>query len=369
MRATDFIAAIRKGKPGPVYLLRGPERFLHEQCRAAIVDSVPVEARPWCLTEVEFESGLLPRELQAAGQMPMLGGHSFILFFDPEDFKHATDEDTEALAAYLERPSVFATLVFVASEPDRRRRFIQSLEKKAEVVDMLPLTRQEAARWAADFLRRAGVSIGEDLAEEIAAKFESSHDREPDRAGVNLLWMRTELEKLLTGRPGAKRLEPSDLELIVAFREEHQIGKLLRAIADRKCGEALESLRALLASKVSETLLLWCVGDFFRQALKSGSALPFESRRGFAGYGAGRWNRSGNPFSPPEIAAATLKNYSRQELLYGLRLVRRADLGIKSSWKDARILLEFLVWQIVVGKGTTGDSPLVAEMPAPSAEG
>jgi len=44
--------------------------------------------------------------------------------------------------------------------------------------------------------------------------------------------------------------------------------------------------------------------------------------------------------------------------MQALRAVRRADLGIKSSWKDSRILLEFLVWQIVVGKEFNGEAAL-----------
>ena len=127
MRPTEFIAALRKGKPGTAYFLRGPDRFLHEECRAAVVASLPAEAREWCLAEIEFQPGRLQHELEGASQMPMLGGHSFFIFSDPEDFKRAGDEEYEALAAYLDRPSPFATVVFAAVEPDRRRRFIQLL--------------------------------------------------------------------------------------------------------------------------------------------------------------------------------------------------------------------------------------------------
>jgi len=365
MHPTEFIAALRKGKGGQAYFLRGPDRFLHEECRRALVNSIPAEARQWCLAEIEFQPGCLQRELEGADQMPMLGGHSYFLFLDPEDFKHATEEDAEALRAYLERPSPFATVVFAAAEPDRRRRFIQLLEKKAELVEMLPLDRREAAAWARKFLRHAGVEIDAELAEEIASKFEVSSDSrgEAKPSGVNLLWMRTELEKLLTARPGMKRLEAADLEVMVAFREEREIGKLLRAIAERKCGEALELLRALLGSKVAETLLLWCIADLFRQALRGASR---------SGYGrgprpAGDWSRPANPYSTAQIAQVALRNYPREELLQALRAVRRADLGIKSSWKDSKILLEFLVWQIVVGKGST--VPTIGdEAPIPSAE-
>jgi DNA polymerase III delta subunit len=362
MQASEFLATFRKGDPGRAYFLRGPDRFLQEECRKAVVNSIPEEARQWCLAEVEFQPGRLRRDLEAALQMPMLGGRNFLLFSDPEDFKHVAEEDAEALREYLERPSLFSTVVFTAVEPDRRRKFIQLLEKKAELVEMQPLNRRQAALWANDFLHQAGVEIEAGLAEEIASKFEISSDwrAEARTSGVNLLWMRTEIEKLLTAMPGKKRWEAADLDLIVAFREEREIGKLLRAIAERKCGQALEFLRELLASKVAETLIVWCVGDLFRQTLR-GAGAPY-------GGGRGGWSRAANPYSTWEIAPLVQRNYPRQELQQALRAVRRTDLGIKSSWKDSKILLEFLVWQVVIGKETSGVPTIGEELPAPTTE-
>ena len=360
MRPTEFITALRKGQAGAAYFLRGPDRFLQEECRKAVVNSIPADSRQWCLAELEFAAGQLPHALEGAEQMPMLGGHNFLLISDPEDFKQAGDEDVEALRVYLERPSPFSTVVFLAAEPDRRRRFIQLLEKKAQLVELRSPDRHEAADWAKHFLQNAGVEIAGGLAEEIAGKFEISQDSRSAAgpSAVNLLWMRTELEKLLTARPGMKRVEPEDLEVMVAFREEREIGKLLRAIGERKCAVALATLRELLASKVAETLILWCIGDLFRQAL-----------RGVSSYGnRGGWSRA-NPYSTSEIAPLTQKNYPREELLQAMRAVRRADLGIKSSWKDSRILLEFLVWQIVVGKDSAAEAALGGEVPLPSTEG
>lgn len=360
MRPTEFIAALRKGDVKAAYFLRGPDRFLQEECRKAVINSIPEDSRQWCLTELEFTAGELPRALEGAEQMPMLGGHTFLLISDPEDFKQAGDDDVEALRAYLERPSPFSTVVFLATEPDRRRRFVTLLEKKALLVELRSPDRREAAEWVIHFLEHAGVEISSVLAEEVAGKFEISQDSRAAAgpSAVNLLWMRTELEKLLTARPGLQRVESPDLEVIVAFREEREIGKLLRAIGERKCAAALGTLRELLSSKVAETLILWCIGDLFRQAM-----------RGVSSYGGrGGWSRGANPYSTSEIAPLTQKNYPREELMQAMRAVRRADLGIKSSWKDSRILLEFLVWQIVVGKGSSGDAALGGEIPLPSTE-
>ncbi len=360
MRSTEFITTLRKGQPGAAYFLRGPDRFLQEECRKAVVNSLPADARQWCLAELEFAAGQLTHALDGAEQMPMLGGHNFLIISDSEDFKGAGDDDVEALRAYLERPSPFSTVIFLAAEPDRRRRFIQLLEKKAQLVELRAPDLREASDWVKHFLQDAGVEISGGMAEEIARKFEISSDSRSAAgpSAVNLLWMRTELEKLLTARPGMKRVEPADLEVIVAFREEREIGKLLRAIGERDCATALVTLRELLASKVAETLILWCIGDLFRQAL-----------RGVASFGGrGGWSRGANPYATSEIVPLAQKNYPREGLMQAMRAVRRADLGIKSSWKDSRILLEFLVWQIVVGKESSAEAALGGEVPLPSAK-
>ncbi len=318
---------------------------MHEECRAAVLNAVPPEARAWCLAEIEFESGELERKLEDAHQIPMLAGHSYFLFSDPEDLRRAGDEDVEALEAYVAKPSPCATVVFAAIEPDRRRKFIQLLEKKSTVVELLPPDRHEAAHWLEQYLRRAGVAIAPELAEQVAARFEDRPDpRRETRPGVNLLGMRTEVEKVLTARPDAKQWEESDLENIVSFHEDHEINKLLEAIAERQVGRALERLRALLASKEPEALILWSIGDLFRQALKSSAS----AGRGYSsGYGGFYRSGKGSPF---EIAQRAAKRYSTEELGQALRRTRDTDLAVKSSWKDSRVLLEILVWQVTVGK-------------------
>ncbi len=370
MGPAEFISLLQKGKPGPAFFLRGPDRFLHEECRAAIVTSLPAGAREWCLSEFEFKPGHLLDELEGASQMPMLGGHSFFVFSDPDDFKRASDADYDALQAYLEHPAPFASVVFIAVGPDRRRRFIQLLEKRTEVVEMRPLSVAQAASWLKTFLRQRGVETDPLLAGEIVSRFEYVPESggEGKGGGVNLLWLRTEMEKLLTAHPQAKRLDREHLDLLVVFKEEHEIGKLLAALAERRFDVALAHLRTLLASKEPEVLILWCISDLFRQALKA--TAHAHAGRG-SSYGSARsgWGRFSNPYSTREIAPRALQHYSRQELTQALRSVRRADLGVKSSWKDSRILLEFLIWQIITGKeseslgeSSGGVTPLPAEV-------
>ena len=113
-------------------------------------------------------------------------------------------------------------------------------------------------------------------------------------------------------------------------------------------------------------LVLWCIGDLFRQALKARTSSA--SAYG-ASYRGGRGGPSRGPFSTQEAALIAVRKYSQQELLQALRQVHQADLRIKSSWKDSRILLEFLVWQVVVGKASGGPLPVSEQVPVSSAEG
>jgi DNA polymerase III delta subunit len=360
LQPKDFLAALAQGKPGPAYFLKGPDRFLHEECRTAIIESIPAGLREWSLADIEFKPGELRHQLENAFQMPMLGVRHFLLFADPDDFRHADEADQKSLAAYLAKPSPFATLIFSAYVPDRRRSFIQTLEKMTQVVEMNPLGAKDAAAWLKHYLEKDGFAIQPELAEAIVARFVMGSDRSGKGAsGVNLVWLRTEIEKLITARYGSKRIEREDLDIIFAAREEHEIGKLLMAVADRQVNRALQTLQVLLSSKEPETLLIWCLGDLFRQALKSAPA---------AGYARPGWNHGGNVFSTFDIAPHALKAYSRQELLRALHLVRAADINIKSSWKDSRVLLETLVWQIMAGSGTGLTSVMVTESPGPLPE-
>jgi len=353
VRPVEFCALLEKGKAGAAYFLRGPDRFLHEEFRAAVLSSLPSGTREWCFTEFEFQSGQLRRDLENAYQMPMLGGRTFLYWTDPDDFGHAGEDDFKALEAYLKRPSSFATILFAAYQPDRRRRFIQCLEKQTTVVDAQPPGRAEAAAWVRNYLRKSGVEIGPELAQSVASKFDAG-DETSGRSkarGVNLLWLRTELDKLLVACAGAKRIEESDLDFIVAVREEHEIGKMLAAIADRQLSNALTVLHELLAGKEPEALLLWCIGDLFRQALKTTAPQGRQYRA---------W--SSNPFSTYEIAPRAARSYTREELTSAIRLVHGADLAMKSSWKDSRVLLETLLWQIMAGTAAQGPSAWLEEL-------
>ena len=262
--------------------------------------------------------GSFAHALEGAEQMPMLGGHNFLLISDTEDFKQAGDEDVEALARLPGTPLALLHGGF-SGHGAGPAAALHHVARKKSAGGGVALAGPPGGRGLGGALSsntRAWKSRAS-LAEEIAGKFEISQDSRSAAgpSAVNLLWMRTELEKLLTARPGMKRVESADLEVIVAFREEREIGKLLRAIGERKCAVALATLRELLASKVAETLILWCIGDLFRQAL-----------RGVSSYGnRGGWSRGRQPLFDLGNCAADAEELSARGIAAGH--ARRAPRG------------------------------------------
>ena len=343
MTPRQFLEQLRGNRWAPVYFFCGEEGFFHDRCRQVLLRTVPPEVRSWCVHSVDFAPGGLASLLEQAYQMPMMGPRNVFLIRDVGDFSHAAEEDYEALKGYLEKPSLFSAVMFMAEEPDRRRRFVSLLLKRAEVVEMRRPEGADTLRWVAEILRGPGIQIDRAAAETLARKL-----------GGNLLWIQTELEKLRLGNPGIKRITVQDLDGLVSIAEDHEVNLLLRALAERNGGEALRRLDSLLRSSEPELRLLWHIAQLFRRSLSAppGGTYP---RRFPAGRGGDR-----------DLAAQTAaRNYSEPERKEVLRFVHEADLDIKSSWKDTQLRLEHLIWRIV-GPGAEG--PIRAQGASQSAK-
>ena len=341
MTPRKFLEQLRADCWAPVYFFCGEEGFFHDRCRQVLLRTVPPEVRSWCVHSVDFKSGELASLLEQAYQMPMMGPRNVFLIRDIGDFSHAADEDFEALQAYLKEPSLFSAVVFMAEEPDRRRRFVSLLLKRAEVVEMRRPEGADTLRWVAEILKGPGIQIDREAAEALARKF-----------GGNLLWIQTELEKFRLGNPGIKRITARELDRVVSMAEDHEVNLLLQALAERAGAGALRSLDSLLRSSEPELRLLWHIGHLFRRSLSAPPAGRYPRR-----FPTGR---GGERDLAPQTAA---RNYSEQERKEVLRFIHEADLDIKSSWKDTQLRLEFLIWRIV---GYGSERPLGAQREPPS---
>jgi len=315
------------GRPGRLHLFVGEDTRLIDQMIDQLEAMIEPADRPFVVERIyASESGGSPVDIAAAARsLPMLGDRRVVIVLRAERMlkprrasRASTDvgdelddggevADVGALEDYIADPVDTTTLVFVATQTDRTRRFTKRLYEKAQVTTFGGLAaagpagrgdaRTTAAAWIRDELDRAGYRI-EPAAVEVLV----------ERAGTDISKLRGDVERLLLYVEGRHRVTRDDALATVSGDVVVQDDwAVVNAIA---AGDAAAALR--------ETARRFDRGDSPHQLL-----------------GQLRWwvaNRL--TAAPPRRVASAVD------------ALLRTDLALKSSGGDERILLERLVVEL-----------------------
>ena len=334
MPALD-LAALRKQiqnrRLAPVYLLHGPDTRLIDQLTDAIEGLIDPADRPFAVDRLYAgEAAGSPVDIAASANVfPMLGDRRIVIVMRAERFLKPAraakggdsvdtgeDEsgepaesgaaDTSALEAYVDAPSPHSTLVFVAAAIDRSRRLTKKLLDKASHVEFGGLggdtarerreARVEAAAQIQRELQAAGRTIDAASAQLLV-----------DRAGGDISKLRGDAERLVLYTEGEKRISRGDVEEVVRAEADVDDWAVINAIGD---GDTARALR--------EVGLRFDRGD---------------SPHGLVGQL--RWWVSQRlaPAAPDRVKPA-------------IEALLRADLALKSSGGEDRVLVERLVVEL-----------------------
>jgi DNA polymerase-3 subunit delta len=262
----------------------------------------------------------------------------------------AKKEEFAALDRYFRSPNPQALLIFVADfiripsdmrrmEMDDKNRFERLTETLGEHCGMVELARvneEDAMRWTVGTAQKADTRIDPDAARELV-----------DALGADMLMIASEMEKLLLYTLGRGRITLGDVETMVLGAKQRSLYDLTDAISARDRVRALALLHGLLnSSEAGEDAAighLYMLARTFRQMLVILEKNVRDSRA--------IWQVLWQGFRMPPFAADDLirqaRRYkSRRELTRALRLVARADLEIRSSPPDKRLVLERLVYEL-----------------------
>jgi DNA polymerase-3 subunit delta len=209
------------------------------------------------------------------------------------------------------------------------------------MVELVRVEEGDAMRWLVAEAENRGSALEVDAARELA-----------DALGSDLMLMASELEKLVlyTGSRYAsttgerRRITLGDVETMVLGAKQRSLYELTDAISAKDRPRALALLQGLLnASDGGEDSAighLYMLARTFRQMLVILEKNVRDSRA--------IWQALWQGFRMPPFAAEDLirqaRRYkSRRELTRALRLIARADLELRSSPPDKRLVLERLV--------------------------
>ena len=349
-----FVAEIEASRNGGTlragYVLLGDEAYLYERCRGIVVDVlVEPSMRDFALAEIDLAETSIFEALDRA-QTPSLMAPFQVLFLRNLKTLYgrgAKKDEFAALDAYGRSPNPQALLIFVADhlhlpsdlrrmemqDKDRYERIRETLGDWCGMVELVRVEESDAMRWLVAEAEGRGSTLEVDAARELA-----------DALGSDLMLMASELEKLVLYTGERRRITLGDVETMVLGAKQRSLYELTDAISAKDRPRALALLQGLLnASDGGEESAighLYMLARTFRQMLVILEKNVRDSRA--------IWQALWQGFRMPPFAAEDLirqaRRYkSRRELTRALRLIARADLELRSSPPDKRLVLERLV--------------------------
>ena len=346
-------AAGGKGPLKPGYVLAGDEAFLLERCRAAVLKAfAPQDLRDFCLSDLDLSSTSIFEILDRAQTPSLMAPFQVIFVRNVRQLytRGAKKEEFAALDRYFGSPNPQALILFVADfiripsdtrrmEMDDKNRFERLTETLGEHCGMVELARvneDDAMRWVAATAQEEGVRVEPDAARELA-----------DALGADMMLISSELEKLLLYAHGHGKITLGDVETMVLSAKQRSLYELTDAITAHDRARALALLQGLLnSSDAGEDAAighLYMLARTFRQMLVILEKNVRDSRA--------IWQALWQGFRMPPFAADDLirqarRFKSRRGLTRALRLIARADLELRSSPPDKRLVLERLVYEL-----------------------
>ncbi len=358
-----FLAELDTPQMRPGYVLIGDEAFLYQRCRNGVLAKLaPPEQREFCLYDLDLTDTTIFDVLDRA-QTPSLMAPFQVFFLRNLKALYgrgSKKEEFAAIDAYFRRPNPQALLLFVADhlsiptdlrkmdfqDKERFERIRETLGDSCGLVELARVDAEDAVRWLTEAAPARGVTITPDAARELV-----------DALGADMMLIASDFEKLclyaqgkqlltLAGEPaaGSPQITLGDVETMVLAAKQRSLYELTDAISRRDRAQAVALLHGLLnASDGGEDSAighLYMLARTFRQMLVILEKNVRDSRA--------LWSVLWQGFRMPPFAAEDLirqaRRYkSRTELTRALRLIARADLDLRSSPPDKRLVLERLI--------------------------
>jgi len=334
-------------------VLAGDETFLLDRCRAAVLKAfVPNELRDFCLSDIDLSEMSIFEALDRAQTPSLMSPFQVIFIRNVRQLytRGAKKDEFAALDRYFRSPNPQALLIFVADflripsdirrmdmdDKNKFERIKETLGEHCATVELARVTEEDAMRWTVATAQEAGARIEPDAARELV-----------DALGADMMLIASELEKLLLYTTGRGKITLGDVETMVLAAKQRSLYELTDAISAHDQVRALALLQGLLnSSDAGEDAAighLYMLARTFRQMLVILEKNVRDSRA--------IWQALWQGFRMPPFAADDLikqaRRYkSRRDLTRAIRLVARADVELRSSPPDKRLVLERLIYDL-----------------------
>jgi len=346
-------AAAGTGQLKPGYVLAGDELFLQERCRAALVKAfVPPDLKDFCLSDLDLSSTSIFEVLDRAQTPSLMSPFQMLVIRNVRQLytRGAKKEEFAVLDRYFRSPNPQALLIFIADflripsdtrrmdmeDKSRFERLNETLGGHCGVIELARVNEEDAMRWIVSTAQEAGTRVEPDAARELV-----------DALGADMMCISSELEKLMLYAVGRGRITLGDVETMVLSAKQRSLYELTDAISSRNRARAIALLHGLLNSSdgAEDSAIghLYMLARTFRQML----VILEKNVRDQRAIWQALWQGFRlPPFAADDVIRQARRYKSRRELTRALRLIARADLELRSSPPDKRLVLERLIYDL-----------------------
>ncbi len=365
----------------PGYVLLGDEAFLYQRCRAGILAAfAPPESRDFSLHDLDLSDTSIFDILDRARTPSLMAPFQVFFVRGLKSLYSRGSKQSEfaAIDSYFRSPNPQALILFVADhlhipadvrrmdyqDKERFDRIRETLGDHCGMVELARVDDADAVKWATATAEARGIKFDPDAARELV-----------DALGADMMLVASELEKLtlyVSAPAGTNtdavipsersesrdprsvsespqmlarnRITLGDVETQVLAAKQRSLYELTDAISQHDRAKALLLLHGLLnASDGAEDSAighLYMLARTFRQML----IILEKNVRDTRAIWAVLWQGFRMPpFAADDLIRQARRYKSRRDLTRALRLIARADLELRSSPPDKRLVLERLV--------------------------
>ncbi|MFC2075110.1 DNA polymerase III subunit delta [Bdellovibrionota bacterium] len=331
---------IKKGDIAPLYYLYGEERYLIDELLKRLRKAILPEGLSDFNHDIFYAGDSSPGDVLAAVEtLPMMSSHRLVEVREVDAY---SAKEREKLFPIVESPVESTVVVFVAETGDQRSKFLKKAKKSGLVVQFKHPYDDQLPRWIHYVAKQLKKRVDEPSVQFLMKT-----------VGSNLLDIYNELSKAAAYVGEKKEISVEDLEETASPLRETTVFELTRAIGMREPSVALKALNRLLGYGEPGLLILSMIIRQWRLLWRA---------KGMLEQG-----------TPPAVVGERLKihPYFRQEFfdqcrrnnLSSLRekysLLNQADLGLKLSAQEKRLILEDLVLQLCSENVKNGDYALI----------
>jgi DNA polymerase-3 subunit delta len=337
MDAKRALKDIQAGRPAPVYLCYGPEKYKMREFIQVLTDLlIEPEHKEFAVSKFDLGEISLTAVLEDAETLPFMVPKKLViaknaLFFTGAKESAKIEHHLDRLTEYLKSPAEHTVVVFTvdADKLDERKKIVKALKDLETAVPFLSLSPEELQQWVAKQAQQLGFSFTGEAANQLILY-----------TGGNLQSLSAEIEKISLYIGAGAEASVDVIDQLVARSTEQNVFILIEDIVNLRLERAFVILEELLKQREEPIKIAALIARQFRIMLQ----VKELSKQGYSGQQMA--SQIGlHPFAV-KVAEGQARKYDIEKLSAIMSQLADLDFQMKTGKIDKVLGLELFLLRL-----------------------